>query len=99
MRLTVVVLIVATNIAAAEARAEDWSSLRPKTLAVCRNSCQQQRGVTSAVCAQYCDCTISGMEAIFTYQALSTPNHVVTADEQRRLNEMTIACSQRTLGR
>jgi hypothetical protein len=95
----IILIAVGTTVAAAVARAEDWSSLRPRTVATCRSNCQQQQGVTPALCAQYCECTTAGMETIFSYQTLSTPNHTMTADEQRRMAQMVIACSQRTLGR
>ena len=94
----VILLAVAINIGT-EARA-DWAANRPQAVSLCRSSCQQhQSGVTPTMCANYCDCTTSGMETIFTPEALNSPGRTLTADEQRRLSAMAADCSRRFLGR
>ena len=91
------VVLVAIAISIANAEAADWTSLRPKVVLTCRNTCQYQ-GVTPALCAQYCKCTTAGMESILSYENLSKPYRAMTKSEEHQMTDMTIDCKRRVLG-
>jgi hypothetical protein len=97
MLVRIVILVtVAINLAAAEARAEWSPSLRSQSLAACVANRPQQAG--QAAWSEYCNCTIAGMENSYSYEE-AMEHRSVTAEDAQRIAAIGTACAQRTLGR
>jgi hypothetical protein len=98
MLVRIVILVtVAINLAAGEARAEWAPSLRSQWLSICQGGCQQQGGAP-ATCSGYCDCNLAGLENSYSYEQ-AMERRAVNSEDVRRITAIGTACAQRTLGR